>query len=84
MGLRVGLQRAPAATWQSSGSLPSAALAAIRTPIQASAKPYAAAHGTSTGSRTTDGSEFVRTTETITGIAATATQAPVPRTPPNP
>src|SRR5450755_3446215 len=72
------------ATWQSSGSFRSAALAAIRTPIQASAKPYAAAHGTSTGIRAADGSELVRAAATITGLAATATQARVPRTPPSP
>src|ERR1039457_2672594 len=72
------------AIWQSSGSFRSAALAAIRTPVQASAKPYTAAHGTSTGIRATDGSEFVRAAATITGLAATATQARVPRTPPSP
>ena len=72
------------AAWQSSGSLCSAARAATRTPIQASAIPYAAALSTSTGIRITDESEFVRTTATITGIAATDTQARLPRTPTNP
>src|ERR1700677_2703416 len=64
------------------GSRPALARAAIRTPAQASAKPYAAAQTTSTGIRTTAGSDSVSTTATISGISAIAVPSRAPRAPP--
>jgi hypothetical protein len=60
------------AVWQSSGSLACAVATAIRTPAQASANPYAAAHTTSTGTRIVPGPLAVSTTAKITGMTATA------------
>ncbi len=47
------------AVWQSSGSLPSASRAAICTPAQASARPYAAEQTRSAGVRTAAGAVLV-------------------------
>ena len=69
------------AIWYSSGSFGSAARAAIRTPIQASARPYPAAHSTSTGIRTAAGSERVSTTAIITGMTASTVPKRLPRVP---
>jgi len=59
------------ATWHISGSVLSASFAASRTPMTASAKPYAAAPG-STPIRIASGPFTASTAPTITGAASTA------------
>src|SRR5271165_2333510 len=64
-----------------SASFCSATPPATRTPIHASAIPYSAAHSTSTGIRTTAGSERVNTAASTTGMTATTVPKRLPNVP---